>query len=291
MKILVFGANGMIGHQMWMKLNAIYPGQVYGTVRKDLSYYEKFKIFDVDKLVPYVDVSRFEAVMEVLNKIQPDVILNCVGITLRKPEIKNTELTMQVNALFPQKLSRWVAQNKHSRLIHFSTDCVFSGAAAGLYTEDSIPDAQDVYGQTKFLGEVFGPNVLTVRCPIIGREIEGKTELIEWFLAQNHKKIRGYANAIYSGITTCEMSKQIIQIIQKHRELNGLWQISSDPISKYELLKKLGQITQYDIEIEKDESYATNKGLDSKKYRQLTGFQSPSWDVMLKEMMSEIFYS
>lgn len=289
MKILIFGANGMIGHQMWYKLNKEFPGSVYGTVRKEASFYEKFKIFNTDYLIPNLDITDFVKVLKVLDEVKPDVILNCIGITLRKPEIKNPELCQEVNSLFPQRLGRWAAQHQ-KRLIHFSTDCVFGGGD-GMYTEDSIPDAKDVYGKTKFLGEVLGSHSLTLRCPIIGREIEGKTELIEWFLQQRNKAIKGYSKAIYSGITSAEMARQIILIIRKYPNLTGLYQISSEPISKYDLLVLLNEISALNATIHKDESYSTNKSLDSKKYRQLTGYNPPSWSSMLREMMEEKIYN
>lgn len=289
MKILIFGANGMIGHQMWYKLNKEFPNSVFGTVRKDATYYEKFKIFDTKFLIPNLDVTNIQKVFHVLDQLKPDVVINCVGITLRKPEIKNPELCQEVNSLFPQRLGRWAAQHQ-KRLIHFSTDCVFSGGD-GLYTELSIPDAQDVYGKTKFLGEVLSNYALTLRCPIIGREIEGKTELIEWFLKQKNSTIKGYSKAIYSGITSAEMARQIIYIIRKYPNLTGLYQISSEPISKYDLLVMLNQISGLNATINKDESYSTNKSLDSKKYRQLTGYNSPSWNSMLSEMMEEKIYN
>lgn len=289
MKILVFGASGMIGHQMWYKLNKEFPNSVYGTVRKGADYYKHFNIFNTDYLIPNLDVTDFTNVLKVLDQLKPDVVLNCIGITLRKPEIKNLELCLEVNSLFPQRLGRWAAQH-HKRLIHFSTDCVFGGGA-GMYTEESIPDAQDVYGKTKFLGEVLGSHSLTLRCPIIGREIAGKTELIEWFLQQRNKTIKGYANAIYSGITSAEMARQISLIIRKYPNLTGLYQISSEPISKYDLLVLLNEISNLNITVEKDNSYSTNKSLDSKKYRQLTGYNSPSWRAMLSEMMEEKIYN
>lgn len=289
MKILIFGANGMIGHQMWYKLNKEFPGSVYGTVRKDAAYYDQFKIFNTQFLIPNLDVTNTAQVLKVLDQVNPDVVLNCVGITLRKPEIKDPELCQNVNSLFPQRLGRWAAQHQ-KRLIHFSTDCVFAGGD-GMYTELSIPDAQDVYGKTKFLGEVLGSHSLTLRCPIIGREIEGKTELIEWFLQQRNKTIKGYSKAIYSGITSAEMARQIILIIRKYPNLTGLYQISSEPISKYDLLNLLNQISSLKVTINKDESYSTNKSLNSKKYRQLTGYNPPSWTSMLSEMMEETFYN
>ena len=289
MKILILGANGMIGHQMWRKLDQAFPGQVWGSVRNEATFYKKFGIFKSERLIPHLDVTDFVKTQRVLDEHKPDVILNCIGITLRKPEIKNSELCLEVNSMFPHRLSFWVKKNK-TRLIHFSTDCVFDGSD-GLYDEDSDPTAKDVYGKTKFLGEVSGQGCLTLRTPILGREIEGKTELVEWFLAQKNKKIKGFANAIYSGITSPEIAKQVIQIIKNYPNLEGLYQISSQPISKYDLLVMLNEIAAVDATIERDETYATNKSLDSKKYRQLTGYQPPSWHYMLTEMMGEKYDS
>lgn len=285
MKILIFGASGMIGHHVWYKLNKEFPGQVYGTVRKKVSEYEKYGFFCPEKLISSIDVVDFEHVINTLNKINPDVVINCVGITLRKPEIKDLDYCLKVNSLFPQKLGRW-ASEKNKRLIHLSTDCVFSGKDS-FYTENSIPDADDIYGRTKFLGEVLGSHSLTIRCPLIGREIEGKTELIEWFFKQKDLTIKGFSKAIYSGLTTAEFSRELIKIIKNYTSLTGLIQISSDPISKYELLKQLNEISQNNCKLLIDDSYATNKSLNSEKYRQLTGYVSPCWKSMLEELVLE----
>lgn len=285
MKIMILGANGMIGHQLWFRLNQIYPSQVWGTIRKSKDQLKHFDFFSFDRILEGVEASNFETVSLTLNQIKPDVVINCIGITLRKPEIRNVELCLEVNAMFPRRLAFWAQQN-NARLIHLSTDCVFDGKS-GSYSENSPPTATDIYGKTKFLGEPHEKGALTLRVPVIGREIEGKTELVEWVLFQKNKQIKGYSQAMYSGITSLQLSKEVIKIIQDYPTLSGLIQISSQKISKFELLGLINKYSKTEAIILKDEQYVTDKSLDSSLYRKVSGWKPPHWDDMIKEMFED----
>ncbi len=280
MKILVFGASGMIGHKMMLRL--IQAGHdVTGTLRHPLDNYVGIKLFSESKIIDGLDVSKFDLVKKKLEEIKPAVILNCVGITLRKPMIKDLEYCTRINSEFPHFLKKYVEKNK-SYLIHFSTDCVFSGASK-VYNEDSKPDADDVYGKTKALGEVVGNCCLTLRGSQLGSEIFGKSELLEWTIQNKSKLVTGFSNVIYSGVTTNTMSDLVANLINVPQKLTGLYQVSSIPISKYDLLSKVNTIFNLGMTITPDPKKMSTKVLSSAKIASEIGYRCASWDQMLEQ--------
>ena len=176
----------MVGHKLWERLHQVYP-ETYASVRKDATYYEKFNYFDKTKLIDHVDVQNQDRLLGVLNELKPNYVVNCIAVTLRRDALNLYSETIYLNSMLPHILKEWAAEND-AKVIHFSTDCVFSGRE-GRYSEESPRDAQDLYGQSIALGEIDGPNALTLRCSVIGRELENKTELLEWFLSQNGKEV------------------------------------------------------------------------------------------------------
>ena len=219
---------------------------------------------------------------EFLVNINPDIIINAAGVTTRREKESSINQIKFTNSLLPNILSSWSERND-CRLIHFSTDCVFSGKK-GNYKESDEPDALDTYGKTKSLGEVNGNNTLTIRSSMIGFELYNKTELLEWVYSNKNKTINGFSNVIYSGITTTLMSKIVIKIIQDFPGLNGIYNISSAPISKYSLLKKINDIFDLNIKIESVKSNSSDKSLDSRRFYKKTEIEIPDWDFMLKEL-------
>ncbi len=284
MKILVFGASGMIGHKMMLRL--IRAGHdVTGTLRHLVDNYTNEQLFSEVKVIDRLDVSDFAAVLKELKQLKPDVILNCVGITLRKPEIKDLEYCTKINSEFPHFLKKYAEEN-NSYLMHFSTDCVFSGAAE-IYTEDSKPDAKDIYGRTKSLGEVSGQHCLTLRGSQLGSEVFGKSELFEWALQQKNKSVQGFSKVMYSGVTTSVMADLVADLIQMSKKLTGLYHVSSKPISKYDLLVKMNSVFKLNMTISPDFQKQSNKILDSKKIATEIGFHCPLWDEMIKQLQKD----
>ena len=215
----------------------------------------------------------------------PDVIINCIGITTRRGIKDSYNNTTLLNSKLPHSLDHWVKLNA-KKLIHFSTDCVFSGTK-GNYLDNDIPDANDLYGKTKSAGEINSSNTLNIRCSMIGRELFNFTELFEWLIFNKNKKIEGFSNAIYSGITTVRMGK-IIHYILKHKlNLSGIYNISSLPISKYDLLIKLSEAFNLNIDIEKNTDNKSNKVLISKKFTEITGIYPPNWDDLISEFKDD----
>ena len=282
MKILILGAGGMIGHKVYQRISEVFP-DTYATFRRPLSDYETFKIFDPAKSISSVDVTDFEGVKRILDKVQPEVVINCVGVTLRKKEITDLAYALEVNSLLPHKLKCWSAQSL-SKVIHFSTDCVFDGSG-GPYFEDACPSAKDIYGKTKYLGEVQSPTCLTLRGSMIGRELYGKSELLEWTLSQKGQTIKGYSGAIYSGVTTSVMAQLVISILQRPLFMSGLYHVSSQPISKFELLVKINDAFGLGLKILEDCSYVSKKELDSSKIYREIGFVCPSWSEMIDQLV------
>lgn len=286
MKILVLGGSGMWGHQAFLKLaNHFGRENVACTLRKSRNHYDKIKIFQNATVYDFVDFTNFDKASEVLSNFKPTWIINCVGLTPRKYDIKNEQLFYQMNSDLPQKLTKWVKDN-NSKLIHFSTDCVFTGKK-GEYTEKDTPDAQDVYGKSKAQGEIKSSQVLTYRLSKIGREIEGKTELVEWLLSQKGKAVQGFSKAMYSGVTTNFMAAELIRVIENFPEIEGLYQVSSPKISKYELLKLLNQVYACGVEIQEKTDYSVDKSLNCDLYAEATGFKKPDWLEMIKAMKNE----
>lgn len=285
MKVLILGITGMLGHKLCQVLSSRFD--VIGTLRPDyvgIDTLKKYSIYNKTEIKYGVDARNIASVENVIIEVEPDFIVNCIGIIKNIPEGKNTELNIIVNALFPHQLYD-ICIKRTIKLIHISTDCVFSGGK-GNYTEKDLADAVDVYGKTKFLGELS--NALTIRTSLIGRELFERTGLIEWFLANSGNKVQGYENAIFSGFTTLEFSHIISDIITKYRDLKGIYNISADPISKYDLLMLLRNKLNLNIEIEKSNLPYCDRSLNSKAFRDLTGLVPLPWNKMIDQFVDDL---
>src|SRR4051812_34305933 len=231
MRILILGGAGMLGHQLWRQLHSTH--EVWVTLRKPLSHYSARGLFEADRTLSGIDVTSNDGLVNVFRGVRPEAVINCIGIIKQLKESKNPLLLVSINSLLPHQLSQ-ICAVAGARLIHISTDCVFSGRS-GNYNEDSVSDAEDLYGRTKFLGETHEPHCLTLRTSIIGRELETHLGLIEWFLSQRGKTIKGFRRAIYTGFTTSELARIIERVLLQHTDLGGVWQVSSNSINKYDL--------------------------------------------------------
>ncbi len=273
----------MLGHklvQVWQDRFDIRT-----TLKGSFEEYEGYGIFEREKTFELVDVENFETVSQAVEKTQPEVIFNAVGIIKQLPTSKNVIKTLTINSIFPHRLAE-VAEQFNARLINISTDCVFDGKK-GNYNEEDLSNATDVYGKSKNLGEVTGKNCLTLRTSIIGREIKTSHSLVEWFLSNRGKKVKGFVNAIYTGFPTIVLADIIADLIDKHKNLEGLYHVSAEPINKYELLKLIRDAYNLDIEIEAFEDFQIDRSLDSTKFRNETGFCTSSWQEMIKRMADD----
>jgi len=283
MKILVIGGSGMLGHKLVQTWNERF--EVWTTLRSSLADFEKFGIFDKKRVLENVEAGDYESVEMAIKKIRPQVIFNAVGIIKQLPTSKNILQALTINSIFPHRLAD-TAEKIGARLINISTDCVFNGEKGG-YTETDVSDAADVYGKSKYMGEVADGNCLTLRTSIIGRELRTTHSLVEWFLGNRGKKVPGYVNAIYTGFPTVVLADIVGDLIENRRELSGLYHLSSDPINKFELLKLINDAYRAEIEIEPFEDFRIDRSLNSTKFRLETGFRPVSWREMIQKMADD----
>ena len=283
-RILILGGGGTLGHKLWQFLPGRFP-ETYVAIRKPKAYYERCGLFAGPNVFDSLDLRDFSRLTPLLDELRPTVIVNAAGVTLRSKEALDKISAISMNALLPHKLAEWCGKNG-SRLIHFSTACVFDGRT-GNYNEDDLPNARDLYGMTKALGDLSSPCALTLRSSFLGREIFGGTELLEWFLSQRGKKVRGFRKALFTGLTTNRLSELAGELIAKFPALNGLYHISSETISKYELLKLIKEVYRADTEIEPDDQFECRRNLDGARFVEATGFKCPSWPRMMRDMAED----
>jgi dTDP-4-dehydrorhamnose reductase len=283
--ILILGGTGMLGHLLLRYLSAFPEYNVFATARS-LSGLEKhfpeklFARFRTDS----VDANYFDSVVRALASVQPDIVINCIGIIKQLPLANDPLTAITLNALLPHRISL-ISRIAGARVIHISTDCVFDGKK-GMYKEKDQSNAEDLYGRTKFLGEVAYPHCVTLRTSIIGHELIGRYGLIEWFLAQN-QKVRGFRKAIYSGFPTIELARIIREYVLPNSELSGIYHVSSAPISKHDLLWLVAKRYGKDIEIEPYDGFVQDRSLDSNVFHRATGYQPPSWDNLIEMMHND----
>jgi dTDP-4-dehydrorhamnose reductase len=274
MRVLILGGTGMLGHKLCQRFRDRFDTWV--TTRGSLDYPVHEAIFP-EHVICKVDVSNFDDVIKAMALAEPHIVVNCVGVI--KQLLSDPMTFISINSLYPHKLAN-LCRACDARLIHISTDCVFSGEK-GWYNESDKTDATDLYGMTKRLGEVPAP-ALTLRTSIIGPELNTKNGLLEWFLSQS--KCKGFERAIFTGFTTRALSDIIAGVIEYHPQLSGIWHVSSDPISKANLLRLIKRVYNLDTDIEPDESFVCDRSLDSKKFRNEVGFEPKSWQQMIEEM-------
>jgi len=291
MKLLVIGGTGMIGHRMWASLRSL-GHDVYSICRSDLeSEMRGINGLDWSKCSKAIDVLELDNLERLVSKIKPDIALNCAGIVKQHELSKSEEDTISLNSLFPHQLSR-ICKEHGSRLIQFSTDCVYSGLK-GYYTEEDIPDAVDLYGRSKILGEVSEQeHVITIRTSTIGREIVPHGGLVEWFYSQRGKTVEGFAGAIYSGFPTHTLAKILSEYIFPNSKLAGLYHISSEPIDKYKLLGMVKEVLEVEVEIKKNEEVSIKRDLDSSLFRSLTDMPIMRWEDIVNDLKIDFdFYN
>jgi dTDP-4-dehydrorhamnose reductase len=283
MRVMVLGAGGMLGHQILRRLGR--RCETVGTLRGDGEPYRLAPALAGARLRLRVDAADIHSVARVLDEIRPDAVINCVGIVKQREAANDPVCAIDINALFPHRLVR-LCRERSVRLVHFSTDCVFSGRR-GPCSESDVPDAEDLYGRTKFLGEIGGPGCLTIRSSVIGREIVGRASLVEWFLSQRGRRIKGFANALYTGLTTLVMADLVADLLTGFSTLEGVWHVSSEPISKFDLLNMVNDRYDAGVTIERDDTFFCDRRLDSSRFRAMTGFVPTPWQSMIEAMHRE----
>ncbi|MGQ9682053.1 MAG: dTDP-4-dehydrorhamnose reductase family protein [Anaerolineae bacterium] len=283
MRVLILGASGMLGHKCWQVCKTRF--ETWGTVRGNAGTYAHHHLFSSGRLLGGVDATDLRRVVQAVQETRPAVVINCIGIVKQLPEASDPVACLTVNALFPHQLARLCAV-AGARLIHISTDCVFSGRR-GAYQEADSADAEDLYGRSKLLGEVCGEGTVTLRTSIVGRELRGRVGLVEWFLSQRGCKVQGYRQAIFSGLTTIELAEVVADVIDKHSSLQGLYHVSADPISKHQLLVLLREAFSLPIEVQETDGPWIDRSLDSTRFRTATGFAPRCWPKMIERLAQD----
>jgi dTDP-4-dehydrorhamnose reductase len=279
-KVLVLGATGMLGNIMVRYLGADPRLAVTATARaRDVR--TLFPADYGDRLVGGVEVEDADGLEHVFARHQPDVAINCVGLVKQLDAANDVLATVPVNTLLPHRLAK-ICKQAGARLVHFSTDCVFSGDR-GDYRESDLPDARDLYGLSKLLGETADAHTITLRTSMVGRELRSRHGLLEWLLSQRGS-VKGYRKAIFSGLTTVELARIVQQHIIPRPDLHGLYHVSGEPISKLALLELFRAEYKPDIEIVADDALVIDRSLNSELFRAATGYIPPSWPEMVAGM-------
>jgi len=285
-RIVVLGGTGMLGHKIFQILSLRFPETVCTT--RCSGHTELLRNLGLSRngnVIEGVNAMDFDGLRATLVKLRPDFIVNCIGIIKQRPAAQNHIASIAINSLFPHQLAAAAAE-WGGRLIHFSTDCVFNGLR-GAYSEEDPPDAGDLYGRSKFLGETSARNALTLRTSIIGRELAEHRSLLDWFLSQRAGKVRGFTRVIYSGVTTNHLAEVIGGLIEDHADLSGLYQVASEPISKFDLLCLLRKAYSLSVTIEPDELEVSDRSMKCDKFRRTTGYVCPPWPVLVSQLADD----
>lgn len=280
MKILVLGASGMLGNAMIRVLSEKAGWQVHGTVRSEGS--KRFFHPDIAaRLISGVDVEHYDSLLQAFNKVRPDVVINCVGLIKQLADAEDPLQAIPINALLPHRLAR-MCELAGARLVHMSTDCVFSGSK-GNYRESDPSDAKDLYGRSKYLGEVSYPNAITLRTSIIGHELQSTHGLVGWFLSQQGQ-CNGFTRAIFSGLPTVALAHIVRDVVIPRTDLFGVYHVAAPPISKYDLLKLIADVYGKTIEITPSDKLAIDRSLNADRFHEATGYDVANWPELIKLM-------
>ena len=280
MKVLVIGASRMIGSTVLRVLSEKKDWEVFGSVR-DGSVKRFFSTSIGDRLIAGVDVEHQDLLVKILDQIRPNVVVNCAGLTKHKPEAEDPLVSIPINTLMPHRLAG-LCQLVGARLIHVSTDCVFSGEKGG-YTETDFADARDVYGKSKALGEVDYAHAITLRTSTIGHELQSNYGLLDWFLSQEGRCM-GYTRAVFSGLPTVIFAQVVREVVIPRQELSGLYHVAAKPIAKFDLLQLIASVYGKTIDIVPDDQLVIDRSLDAKRFQAATGYVAPEWSELVKLM-------
>ena len=282
MRILVLGASGMLGNAALRVMDEKQDWEVFGTVRS-ANVSQFFSDQFAERLIVGCDVKNHDTLVKVFAQARPDVVINCIGLIKQLADTDDPLQAIPINSLLPHRLAR-LCGLAGARLVHISTDCVFSGAK-GRYLEADFPDADDLYGRSKFLGEVDYPHAITLRTSMIGHELSGNHSLIGWFLNQQ-VSVKGFTRAIFSGLPTVELSRLIRDVVIPRPDLHGIYHVAADPIVKHDLLHLVAEVYGKSIKITPDDTLVIDRSLDSTRFCSVTGYIAPQWPELIHRMHS-----
>lgn len=270
----------MLGNAMFRLLSQDAGLEVFGTVRS--AWVRRLFAPEAGRrLIAGVDVENQDALARVFADVKAQVVVNCIGLIKQLADADDPLQALPINAMLPHRLAR-LCELGGARLVHVSTDCVFAGTK-GNYRESDPSDATDLYGKSKFLGEVAYPHTITLRTSIIGHELGSAHGLVGWFLAQEGQ-VRGYTRAIFSGLPTVELARVVRNVVLARPDLSGLYHVASSPIAKHDLLKLVAQVYGKAIEIVPDNAVVIDRSLNADRFREASGYVPPPWPELVKAM-------
>lgn len=281
MKVIIIGATGMLGSAAYRLFAGSSGFEVVGTIR-GLTPPPQLPLGPSARIVGGVDVTDFDLLIRLFGRERPDVVMNCVGVVKQLDAAKDPLVSIKLNALLPHQLAALCGASR-ARLVHVSTDCVFDGKK-GNYKETDFSDASDLYGRTKYLGEVDYRNSITLRTSIVGHEIGSNVSLVDWFLSQPGPEVKGYRKAIYTGLPTVELARIVRDYVIPRPALRGVWHVSSAPINKFDLLSIVASVYGKGIHIVPDDAVVIDRSLDGSRFCAETGFVAAPWSELVKRM-------
>jgi dTDP-4-dehydrorhamnose reductase len=279
-RVLILGASGMLGNAMLRTLSQSDACEVWGTARS-AGVLQHFDPSLAQRIVTGIDVENVDALTTLLADVRPSAVINCIGLVKQLAQADDPLSALPINALLPHRLAR-LCGLVGARFVHISTDCVFNGRKGG-YRESDPSDAEDLYGRSKYLGEVAYPHAITLRTSIIGHELSSAHGLVGWFLAQEGT-VKGYRKAIFSGLPTVELSRIVRDVVLPHPELSGLYHVAAQPIAKYDLLQLVRDAYGKTIDIEPDDRVAIDRSLNAERFREATGYVAAPWPELIARM-------
>ncbi len=287
MRILILGGTGMLGHKLAQVLAQDFD--TFATLRGEADAWPK----QLGRARPIggIDVEDTDRVARLLDMLRPAALLNAVGAVKQTLGMDEAERAIMVNSLLPHRLAR-LCRERGIRFVHYGTDCVFSGARDSRrgprgYREQDPADAGDLYGRSKLLGEPDQPGSLVLRLSLVGPELRGRHSLLEWFMAQKEGPVRGFAHALFTGITTLETAELTARILRRHPALDGLWHVAAEPISKLDFLRQVNDRFRRNADVVRDETFHCDRRLDGTRFRAATGWQAPAWAEMIDRMAAD----
>ena len=279
-KILILGGTGQLGNTLTRYLLKNYKYDVISTF-KNKKKIKNLNLIPYKKNFFYLNIMNKNNIKKFLTAHKPDIVVNCIGLVKQKINSKNINQAIFLNSILPNFLSN-LSIEFNFKLILISTDCVFSGKK-GNYSENDTPDPVDLYGQTKYLGEIDNnKQVLTLRTSYVGHEIEDSTGLLEWFFRQ--KKVFGYKKAYFTGLPTIELSEIICKYFLKSKNIYGLYNIAGKKISKYNFLKNIISVYNLNIDLNEDSKFKIDRSLNTSKFKKLFDYQPQNWIQLAKKM-------
>jgi dTDP-4-dehydrorhamnose reductase len=279
---LVMGASGMLGSAMMRWLGEASELEVVGTIRS-ASVRHLFPPETARKLVDVDDLEDDAPLLHLFEQIRPDAVINCISPSRASLISGDALRVIPLCAMLPHRLALLCGEFG-ARLVHISTDGVFSGNKGG-YTEDDRPDATDVYGISKYLGEVHYPHTITLRTSLVGHELRTSHGLLGWFLSQG-KRCNCFDHAVFSGLPTVIITQIVRDIVLRRPDLSGLYHLASQPITKCDLLRLIARVYGKSIEMVPNDTPVIDRSLIAERFRLATGYVAPDWPTLIQVMHS-----